>query len=109
MGDLLLIEVARRIKSQIRETDTVARLGGDEFVILLEGLGPDVDQVVLYTDWVTEKIRQALTEVYVFGDVSHHGSASIGIKIVADSDQDPDQILKAADVAMYVVKASRQH
>ena len=61
MGDLLLIEVARRIKSQIRETDTVARLGGDEFVILLEGLGPDVDQVVLYTDWVTEKIRKALT------------------------------------------------
>ena len=104
-GDLMLIEVAGRIKKQVRETDTVARLGGDEFVILLEGLGADAQQASLHTASVTEKIRQALTEEYILGDIRHHGSASVGSKFVAANDIDPDQIIKEADTAMYVVKA----
>lgn len=109
MGDFLLIEVARRIKNQARETDTVARLGGDEFVILLEGLGTNADQVALRTASVAEKIRLALVEEYVLADIRHSASASVGIKLVGDGDDDPDQILKEADAAMYAVKtADRQ-
>jgi len=103
-GDLLLVEVARRLKLGVRESDTVARLGGDEFVILLEGLGDDGDQASEYAASVAGKVRQVLSEEYDLGGIRHVGSASVGIKICREGDNDPDQILKEADAAMYEAK-----
>jgi len=103
-GDMLLVEVARRLKLAVRESDTVARLGGDEFVVLLEGLEGSGDQAEEYASCVAGKIREALCDEYDLDGIRHNGSASIGIKICSEDDTDPDQIIKEADAAMYKAK-----
>jgi diguanylate cyclase (GGDEF)-like protein len=108
-GDLLLIEVARRLCGLVRESDAVARLGGDEFVVLLNGLSTELAHAKKHVEAVVEKIQGALEEAYVLGDIVHYGSASIGVKLIASNDDlDPDQILKDADAAMYRVKKTRK-
>jgi len=103
-GDLLLIEVARRLKQATREVDTVARLGGDEFVVVLETLGTDAGQATHFAGLLANKLRQLLSEEYVLGDIRHQGSASIGITLFGGDCHDPDQLLKDADAAMYEAK-----
>lgn len=103
-GDLMLVEVAQRLKDRVRESDTVARLGGDEFVVLLSGLGPDADQAERYVAQVVNKLHAALGEVYHLGSLSYPGSASIGVKVIQGGNVEPDQLLKDADEAMYGVK-----
>lgn len=107
VGDLLLIEVAERLLGQVRETDTVSRLGGDEFVVLLEDLDENLEIANENVARITEKIQDALNEPYIFGEVTHHGSASIGVKLVEKDEHNPEEILKAADAAMYAVKKAR--
>ncbi|MBU0622351.1 MAG: PhnD/SsuA/transferrin family substrate-binding protein [Gammaproteobacteria bacterium] len=113
VGDLLLIEVARRLKACVREVDTVARLGGDEFVVLLSELGPRREESAVQAGIVAEKIRAALSEPYRLtiahedksGEtVEHHCSASIGVTLFLDHDGRPEDILKLADAAMYRAK-----
>lgn len=106
-GDLLLMEVARRLSSCVRESDVVARLGGDEFVVLLDGLGTDPAHAQKHVQTVVAKIQGELDDPYVLGDIVHHGSASIGVTLMGGGDHDPDIILKDADAAMYFVKKSR--
>jgi diguanylate cyclase (GGDEF)-like protein/PAS domain S-box-containing protein len=107
-GDLLLVEVAHRLNSRVRESDVVARLGGDEFVVLLDGLGTDPAQAQLHMQIVVSKIQGALDVAYVLGDITHHGSASIGVKLImGGGDHDADQVLKDADAAMYTAKKNR--
>ena len=57
-----------------------------------------------YAASVKQQVDQALSYAYVFGTIHHHGSASVGIKLVKEGDTDPDQILKDADAAMYLEK-----
>jgi len=104
VGDQLLVAVARRLQQATRETDTVARLGGDEFVVLLEDLGPDQARAADYAAQVGDKIHQALAGAYLLGAIRHQCSASIGISLFIGSQADPDDILKAADAAMYEKK-----
>ena len=105
-GDHVLIEVATRLTSVIRESDSVGRLGGDEFVVLLLGLDSEFDLAKKYVEIVAEKISRKLREDYVIGDIVHRGSASIGIKIFYHDDH-PEKILKDADTAMYEMKKIR--
>lgn len=72
VGNQLLIEVANRLKQQIRDSDTVARLGGDEFVVLLEGLGADTGRATEQVNSIADKIRTALREEYTLGDTVTH-------------------------------------
>lgn len=113
VGDLLLVEAARRLKSCVREVDTVARLGGDEFVVLLSELGAREDESVVQARIVAEKIRAALSNAYrltIVHDespgtlVEHHCSASIGVTLFMDHDGRPEEIIKKADAAMYQAK-----
>ena len=104
VGDLMLIEVARRLLRTVRDSDTAARFGGDEFVVLLERMGASPEQAAAATHSVVDKIRQTLGEEYVLGDIRHEGSVSIGVKLFLGDDGDPDQILKEADIAMYEEK-----
>ena len=104
VGDQLLVEVANRLRSIVRGSDTVARFGGDEFVVLLEGLDPDIGAATAAADAVADKIRYALGAEYFLGSICHRGSTSIGVKLIVDRDTDADQILKDADIAMYRVK-----
>jgi diguanylate cyclase (GGDEF)-like protein/PAS domain S-box-containing protein len=104
-GDLLLVEVARQLSGLVRESDAVARLGGDEFVVLLDGLSIEHAHAQKDAYAVLEKIQGALEAPFMLGEIVHHGSASIGFKLIGKPyDLDPAQILKDADAAMYRVK-----
>lgn len=111
VGDLLLIEVARRLIECVREMDTVARLGGDEFVVMLSELDTDKAASTLKALGVAEKIRNALSQPYrmtISQDgqtvVEHHCTASIGLVVFVGHEVSKDEILKRADMAMYQVK-----
>lgn len=100
-GDLVLIEITRRIKEVIREDDTVARLGGDEFVVLLVGL--DVpEECVGSLNRLLEAIHQPIE---IQGKLLHI-SASIGVSLYPEDEQDADTLLRHADQAMYIAKQS---
>jgi diguanylate cyclase (GGDEF)-like protein/PAS domain S-box-containing protein len=103
-GDLMLVEVANRIKSCVREMDTVARLGGDEFVVLLESLGSEREDAAHRAGLVAEKIRDALARPYYLKDHEHHSSPSIGISLFYGGEEAVEELIKHADAAMYQAK-----
>lgn len=109
-GDALLVEVAHRLKNNVREQDTVARLGGDEFVILLTELGCDEAEAGRLAKQIAEKVHRVLGAQYclnnhgISGKFEYGLSASVGISLFLDSEDDADIILKQADIAMYQVK-----
>ena len=105
-GDQLLLQVAKRLKGCVRETDTVARFGGDEFVVLVEGLSADAAQASAEAALVTSHIATTLGKPYVLGDVSHHSTPSIGIALFGQQVCTVDELLKHADLAMYQAKAA---
>jgi two-component system cell cycle response regulator len=100
IGDLLLKEVARRLKSCVpRDSDTVSRLGGDEFVILLAQIEKAVDAVL-----VAGKLLAALQQPFSIGAHVIKISASIGIAVYPQHGEDVNALLKNADTAMYHAK-----
>jgi len=77
-------------------------------VVLLDGLGTDPVQAQVNAQTVVAKLQAALEEPYLLGDITHHGSASIGMTLIkGGGDHDPDHVLKDADAAMYTVKKNR--
>ena len=113
VGDFLLVEVANRLKSCMRETDTVGRFGGDEFVVLLGELNSSKDTSIRQAKAVAEKIRASLSETYrlsVMHDgpssttIEHHCTASIGVTLFSNHEARPDDLLKRADSAMFLAK-----
>jgi diguanylate cyclase (GGDEF)-like protein/PAS domain S-box-containing protein len=115
VGDLLLVEVARRLTHCVRELDTVARFGGDEFVVLLGGLAADEDEARLQAAQVAEKARRALAEPYVLAGeqagqataVEHRCTASVGVLLFGvsgDREDAAESLLDQADAAMYEAK-----
>jgi diguanylate cyclase (GGDEF)-like protein/PAS domain S-box-containing protein len=115
-GDNLLVEVARRIVSCVRELDTVARFGGDEFVVMLSELDSDRTTSVEQASVVAEKIRQSLGEVYRLKVekkknskayvVEHHCTASIGVVLFNNHGVTQEDLIKLADAAMYKAKSA---
>jgi diguanylate cyclase (GGDEF)-like protein/PAS domain S-box-containing protein len=112
-GDLLLIEVANRLKGCVREVDTVARFGGDEFVAMLGELGEDRSESARQAGTIAEKIRVALAQSYVLRikhagkpetALEHRCTASIGVTLFSKDDTSLDNVLKRADTAMYWAK-----
>ncbi|MFH2135114.1 MAG: EAL domain-containing protein [Pseudomonadota bacterium] len=109
IGDHMLVEVAQRLRSCIREEDSVARFGGDEFVVMLESLSSLTQEAVMQAESVAEKIRLALAQPYMLtrdaGDpITHHCSSSIGITVFREQTDGVDQLLKWTDMAMYRAK-----
>lgn len=98
-GDELLADVADRIRGVIRPTDTLARLGGDEFVVLCEGLTGEVDGVR-----VAARIEEALGRPFRLAAGEARVTASVGIALAAEGEDDPEALVRDADTAMYRAK-----
>ncbi|MBT9504327.1 MAG: diguanylate cyclase [Burkholderiaceae bacterium] len=103
-GDALLCEVGRRLRQSVRAQDAVARLSGDEFVVVLEEAG-EASDVLRMADKIMATISQP---VQVPGGTTQI-SASIGIALYPDDGDDVDQLLRAADAAMYIAKRRGRH
>ena len=101
-GDLLLTQLASRLRSTLRETDTVARMGGDEFVILLVDLH-SADEALVIAKQLKDSINLPFT-ITTQATIVVHGS--IGICIYPDTALDANSLLRNADVAMYHAKTS---
>ncbi len=99
VGDQLLIEVGRILKTNLRATDTVARLGGDEFVILLEDI-KDPISISSIAEWILRRFTAPIllpeNEVFV--------TASMGVVISNIGYDQPEEILRDADIALYAAK-----
>ena len=98
IGDLLLQDIAKRLKSCLRDDDFLARLGGDEFAIILKINQPQDANVI------AQKVLEALTPVYNVGSHSIHISASIGIACYPYSGETPEILIQRADIAMFYAK-----
>lgn len=112
-GDLLLIQVADRLKRCVRGMDTVARFGGDEFVVMISELNMDKAASAAKAGAIAEKIRITLSEPYrltvkldgeIETQLEHHCTASIGVNLFVGNEKNPDEILRGADKAMYRAK-----
>ena len=109
MGDQLLVAIANRLETTVRSSDciarfgrnhTIARLGGDEFTILLEGISSTQDATR-----VAERIASELSAPFAVGGQKLFPTASMGIALYSPSYQNPEELLRDADTAMYSAKA----
>ncbi|TCJ15369.1 EAL domain-containing protein [Parasulfuritortus cantonensis] len=106
-GDRLLIEMARRMRSVVRGGDTVARLGGDEFAFLLQGLKNTEE-----CEQSLNRLLGAISRPILIADKPVSLTASIGVSLYPNDDEDPDTLIRHADQAMYSAKQdgrSRYH
>jgi len=103
-GDLLLKQVAGRLKSCVRESDTVARLGGDEFIILLATLESSAKSILRDVGRVAEKIIAEITKPVMLAGQEFHVGTSIGIACYPNDGHTLNKLLQAADTAMYQAK-----
>ncbi|HEY0664706.1 MAG TPA: EAL domain-containing protein [Gallionella sp.] len=115
VGDQLLIMVAERIGSCVREQDSVSRFGGDEFVVMLEELSENAEHAAVQAETVAKKIRNILSTPYELhrdtgdaegGSIQYICTSSIGVTMFKGQDNDIATLLKWADMAMYQAKIS---
>lgn len=99
VGDDLLIEVARRLSSITRQTDTLARLGGDEFCIALNQVSNNDVAVE-----VTQNLLRMMNDPIELFNQSFYVTLSVGVAIYPDDGSTPEELLKNADAAMYQAK-----
>lgn len=113
VGDLLLVEVAERLRNGVREIDTVSRFGGDEFVVVINGLDEDRVKSTAQAGFIAEKIRRTLSEPYQLTvrrggkadtAIAHHCTVSVGVALFLNHKSSQADILKWADAAMYQAK-----
>ena len=103
VGDVLLCQVAERLRAQSRDGDTAARVGGDKFAMLTENHRNLMDISIH-----AQRLIDALSAPYLLGTTDCHVSLSIGISVFPSDGNDSQALLKAADVAMYRAKAEGQ-
>lgn len=99
IGDLLLIEVATRLKLALRDEDTVSRQGGDEFALLLSNF-----ESIEQCEALLNRIHRSLSQPYLIANEIHHISASSGTTIYPLDDADIDTLIRHADQSMYQAK-----
>lgn len=98
IGDNVLNEVGKRLKSALRQIDTVARLGGDEYAVLLP------DSNISDAEGITQKISASLEKVFIIDELNLFVKASIGLAEYPTHGTDATSLVQHADVAMYVAK-----
>ena len=105
IGDLLLREVARRLTSCVRGTDTVARCGADEFAVLLENLGKIPEPAATHAQFVAGKLAAALSQPYSLAGQEYHCHCNIGITVFGSEPGTPHQVLQQAELALHQAKS----
>jgi len=106
LGDLLLQQIAQRLRIIVHERDTAARLGGDEFVVLLEDLSPDLTEAAAAAKTVGDTILTSLSQVYHLQEQEYLGSVSLGITLFSQQESSVDELMRQADLALYEAKAA---
>lgn len=101
VGDDLLIQASERLGKVCRSSDTLARLGGDEFTLIVEGL-KDTDELPIIADKILDEFKAP----FVLGGYNLDISVSIGISVFPRDSNDPIELIKHADTAMYSAKES---
>lgn len=113
VGDLLLVEVAKRLRNGVRKIDTVSRFGGDEFVVVINGLDEERAESTAQAGFIAEKIRRTLSEPYQLTvkhggkadtAIEHHCTVSVGVALFAGHKASQEDVLRWADIAMYQAK-----
>ncbi len=100
-GDKILVEITRRIKEAVREDDTVARLGGDQFIVLLVGL-----QVAEECAGSLHRLLESIQQPIIVDDTTLGITASIGVALYPEDEQEAEILLHHADQAMHLAKQS---
>lgn len=103
-GDLLLKEIALRLKNCVREEDTVARLGGDEFVVMLENLDTQADHALIHAKTIADKIITTISQPWHIDNFEYYPSGSIGVILFQGETGQQNKLLSQADTAMYEAK-----
>jgi diguanylate cyclase (GGDEF)-like protein len=98
-GDQVLIQVGRRLRAELRGSDTVARLGGDEFTVVCEGVADDVAAMAL-----AERLGSSVAQPYLLDDGPAEVTAAIGVAVAQPGQEDAGRLLRRADAAMYAAK-----
>ncbi|MCI2284268.1 diguanylate cyclase [Colwellia sp. MSW7] len=101
VGDKILIEVANRIKSNLRTGDTVSRQGGDEFALLLSNINTFSD-----CEDILKRIYHSLKQPFILEHNTYHLTASTGVTLYPNDHSDLDTLIRHADQAMYQIKLS---
>ena len=104
VGDTLLTQLAKRLRSAVRRDDLVSRFGGDEFVLLLKGVRGDEAQTKKL-DAVVKRIELALQEPYLIDGRNIHATASLGVVTFPKEASTAEDYIRFSDAAMYPAKA----
>ncbi|MCK4875537.1 MAG: bifunctional diguanylate cyclase/phosphodiesterase, partial [Sulfurimonas sp.] len=104
IGDMLIIEVSKRLNRSIRDGDILARLSGDEFAIILLNLNKDIDIAAKEVSGICNKILQIISDEFMLESNSINISSSIGIKIFPSNEKTVQEVITHADTAMYRAK-----
>ena len=99
VGDRLLVDISRRLKHTVRESDVVARIGGDEFIIMIEGID-DFDAI----HFMAEKVLNCFVKPFILHHREWFVSTSVGIAVYPDDGMNAVDLVKNADIAMYKAK-----
>ena len=105
VGDNLLIEIANRLKDDVRQEDIIARFGGDEFVLLLTRLDSDRSTAYEQVAIITKKICTTISQPILAAGHEIKISASVGATLFSENSIDSESLLRQADIAMYRAKS----
>lgn len=106
VGDVILTEVAQRLRETQREHDFIARLGGDEFVVLLADLSDNPMHAEQHSNLLAKQLIERISQPYLYQGQTLHIGASIGITLFPSKNQQASDLLKQADTAMYQAKSN---
>ncbi len=110
VGDLVLKEMARRLRNSLSSGEVISRFGGDEFIILLTDLGRDQEQALQQVNMVGEKLLAAGAQIFKVAGVEFQTTTSVGIRLFSSGDINNnlqvDDIIRQADMALYKAKDS---
>ena len=104
VGDMILQEIAERLRKCMRESDTVARIGGDEFTVIAERTGENRIAAMRNAALIAEKILNALKPPHLLDGKEFVLTASVGIAMYPEAATEPETLIKNADMAMYRAK-----